>query len=334
MYLGLDVSKANIACIGKDKDGNELYRNKIPTSATGMDCLLEDVGNGNVFTVETSTHGVFVYDYLTSKGMDVKVANPAKIRLIYKSEKKTDWEDAGILADLLRTNMLPLCYFPNKQLREVRDLIRQRRSMVEMQTMVRNKIRSIVAREGITIPYKDVLGKKAVKTLGELEIENCVQKNAIDRLIGIGLMFDDEIQSYDDKIADKYATMEYTKLLDTIPGISTYSAVHIASAIGDIHRFPSDEELASYAGVVPKTRQSGETRIDMGLRHGDRQLKCILVQVANASIKRSSRLRRLYLKMKKKKGHQKAIIAVSRKIVYIIYCMLTRGEPYIENYGK
>ena len=128
--------------------------------------------------------------------------------------------------------------------------------------------------------------------------------------------------------------MQYTKLLDTIPGVGVYSAVHIASAIGDITRFPSDEELASYAGIVPRTYQSGGTRIDKGLKHGDKLLRWILVQDAYAAVRLSRRFRRLYMKSKRKKGPQKAIISVARKLVEIMYWMLTRGEPYNENYGQ
>ena len=112
--------------------------------------------------------------------------------------------------------------------------------------------------------------------------------------------------------------------------MSTYSAVHIASAIGDINRFPTDEKLASYAGLVPRIYQSGERRIDRGRKHGDKLLTWILIQDANVAVKVSKRFRKYYLKKRKRSIHQKAIIATARKMVEIIHIMLTRGESYCE----
>ena len=123
--------------------------------------------------------------------------------------------------------------------------------------------------------------------------------------------------------------------MDTIPGISHYSAVHIASSIGDISRFPTHNELASYAGLAPIVRQSGDRRRDGGLkRKSDKQLRWILIQDAHSAVRRKGKLRKYYLKKVRRNGEQDAIVAIARKLVKIIHCMLTRGEPYSENYGK
>jgi transposase len=334
MYVGLDVSKKEIVYIGKDSVGNELYHNCIPTSIEGMNTLISDIGAGNILTVEASTHGIFVYDYLISRGMDVKMANPSKLRLIYDSWKKTDNEDALKLAELLRMNALPVCYVPDKRTRELRDIIRYGRSIVESRTKLKNQIRALVAREGIDVPYKDILGLKAVKMLKKIDLSNEIKGDILNRRIDIALRYKSEINDCDEKISEKFTSMKYADLLDSVPGISTYSAVHIASAIGNIRRFPSDQELASYAGLVPKISQSGERRRDSGLKPGDMQLSTVLIQDANAAIKCSRYFKKYYLKQKKRKGHQKAMVSVARKMVEIIYVMLTRGKSYRENYRK
>lgn len=333
MYVGLDVSKREIVCVGKDKEGRVLYQETFETSAEEMDRLVDAVGCDSMFAVEASTKGVFVYDYLSQK-VHIVVANPHKIRLIAESEKKTDWEDAGILADLLRTNMLPLCYMPDKEVRQVRDLIRQRKSLVEIRTTIKNKIRAILAREGIEIPYRNIVGDLSLNALDGVRIDNEVQMEAVDRLIRLTSVLNDDISDYDAKVVAKYRISKEAQLIDTVPGISNYSAVHIMSAIGDIRRFSSDEQLVSYAGLAPKVYQSGETRIDRGLKHGDKLLNWILIQDANAAIRSSKKFRKYYLKVKRRKGHNVAIISVARKMTQVIYCMLTRGEPYSEDYGK
>ena len=334
MYVGLDISKNSTVCVGKDKEGVLLFEGSFPTSQKGFDRILGRVGKDSKFVLEASTHGVFAYNYLKEMGADVKVANPGRIRMICDSEKKTDRNDAEILADLLRTNMLPESYLPNKNERELRDIIRQRKSIVNMRSSVKNKIRAILARDGIKIMDKNVLGVKALVALTKVELQSPVQQDALERLIQIAGTLTATIDDYDGVIRERYQTLPYAKLLDTIPGIDCHSAVHIASAIGDIGRFPSDEELASYAGLAPQTYQSGDVRRDRGLRHGDKLLRSLIVQDAHAAVRCSRRFRKYYLKMVRKKGKQKAIISVSRKMIEIIYVMLTRGEPYNEDYGK
>ena len=335
MYVGLDVSKKNIVCVGQDKEGNIVYEGTFGTTKEGIDGLLNSVGKDSSFAVEASTNGVFVYDCLAANNMTVQMVNPNKLREIAESEKKTDREDAKVIAKHLRMNDLPTCYVPDKRTREVRDIIRQRKCMVEMRTALKNKIRAILAREGIDLPYTDVLGDEALLELDSIGLENKVQQEALHRLVHVAGVLTSEIWDYDQKIEETYEVSKYTKLLDTIPGISHYSAVHIASSIADISRFPTHNELASYAGLAPIVRQSGERRRDGGLkRKSDKQLRWILIQDAHGAVKRKGKLRKYYLKKVRKKGEQDAIVAVARKLVKIIHHMLTKGEPYSENYGK
>lgn len=328
MFVGLDVSKKETVGVWKDEKGSKISEEIFPTNQDGLQRLVVKLDNCEV-ALEASTSGVFVYDFLREKGLSVKVANPSAIKLISHSEKKTDREDAEKLADLLRTGMLPTCYLPDKRTRELKDMIRHRRALVAMNTSLKNKVRSILTREGISLPYTDVLGEKALRWLNSIEIGQ-VQKAAISRFVMLALYIKQEICDYNTEIYKEYLSSKDAQLLSTMPGIGYYAAVHILSSIGDIRRFPSDEELASYAGLVPKIRQSGETIYSQGLKHGDRELKWIMVQCANAAIRSSKRLRKYYLRKRRKKNHQKAIIAVARKMVEIMYCMLTRGETYQE----
>lgn len=330
MYVGLDVSKSEIVCVGKDMEGNILYEDRFGVSHDEMNRMIDAVGYDSVFAVEASTKGVFVYDYLHSRNVQIKVANPNRMRLIAESGKKTDREDASTIADYLRANILPLCYMPSQDERKVRDMVRHRKNMVNIRTNIKNKMRAILSREGIDLPYTDILGVDSLSKMQNLEIQNEVQKEALDRLTHVAGVINSEIEAYDSRINEKFRTSKEAKLLETIPGVGRYSAVHIMSAIGDVKRFPSDEELASYAGLTPKIFQSGETRIDKGIRHGDKLLNWILIQDAHAAVMQKGKLRKYYLKHKRKKGSQKAIVAVARKMVEIMYCMLTRGETYRE----
>lgn len=329
MYVGLDISKKQTVGVWKDEKGNKIAGEIFSTDEKGLKSLAEKLV-GCEIAVEASTSGVFVYDYLTTQGLSVKVANPNTIKLISHSDKKTDKSDAEKLADLLRTNLLPTCYLPDKKTRETRDLIRHRRALVNTKTVMKNKVRAILTRAGLNLPYKDVLGHRSLQWLHTADV-GPVQKEAMNKFLYLALMINDDVHDYDRKLRFECQKNDGAQLLETIPWIGYYSAMHIISAIGDINRFPSDEELASYAGLVPRIYQSGETQYTRGLKQGEKSLKWILIECSHVAVRISKRFRKYYLKKLRKKNKQKAIVAVARKMVEIIYCILTRGEEYHES---
>jgi transposase len=129
MYVGLDISKNEIVCVGTDRNGNVRLDRTFPTSKEGVGKLIGKTGKRNKFVLVASTHGMFVLDCLREVNADVVVANPSKMKLIYDSEKKTDRTDAKKLADLCRVGTVPQCHIPEEKTRKIRDTIRQRRGI-------------------------------------------------------------------------------------------------------------------------------------------------------------------------------------------------------------
>jgi len=120
-------------------------------------------------------------------------------------------------------------------------------------------------------------------------------------------------------------------LLTSIKGISYYSAMIIVSEIGDIERFSSPKKLCSYAGLVPRTIQSG-SRMYSGRvsRECNHNLKWIMNQCTHIHVRycKESSVTRLYYRVLRKKGHGKAVTAASRKMLSCIWYMLRRGEEF------
>ena len=79
MYVGLDVSKKEIVCVGEDKNGNVVYENTLGVTRDDIDNLVKSIGRNSVFAVEASTKGVFVYDCLAAKNANVKMVNPNRL---------------------------------------------------------------------------------------------------------------------------------------------------------------------------------------------------------------------------------------------------------------
>ena len=325
-YAGLDVSKESIVVVWKDQEGNTIKKGEYPNNPPGIEglaALLE----GCKATVESSTSGQYIYQCLSKRGIQIVMANPAKIRLISESDKKTDTNDAEVLANLLRVNMLPTCYVPPVEVRKQRDLIRERKYLVEINVGFKNRIRAALAAAGLDCPYTNILGDDAQGWLETADMQPHVKEHIL-QLLRISNGFLTEIRVLDTLIEQEYGQMNEAYLLDTIPGIAKNSAVAILSEIGDIHRFDSPKKLCSYAGLVPRVYQSGDVRHDGHAKHGNKMLKTTLVENASVAVMHPGRFRKFYQKIKKRKGHQKAVVAAARKMLTIIWFMLQRNKPF------
>lgn len=324
-YVGLDASKLSVVAIWKDEKGNKLREEEFLNNDEGLAALASKL-KGCEAVVESSCSGLNVYRHI-SKHASIVMAHPAKIRLITESGKKTDSNDAEILADLLRVGMLPLSYVPDDAIREQRDIVRHRKGLVNANVALKNRIRSILTREGLNCPYKRMLGAKSKKWLKDAPL-TAMQKEAALQILSVSDMINSEIKKLDKKIEEEFDASPEAKLIDTMPGISKLSAIVIMSEIGEIKRFRKPENLISYAGLAPRVYQSGQT-LHMGkIKPGSRLLRSILVQDANAAIRGCKRFRKFYMKLKRKKNHNKAVIAVARKMLKILWFMLQRNTPF------
>jgi len=135
-----------------------------------------------------------------------------------------------------------------------------------------------------------------------------------------------------DKIIEKeeYKYPE-VDILKSIIGIDTYSGMLILAETADMTRFQSPKKLTSFAGLVSSTHQSSNVCYNGRItKQGSKWLRWILIQCANASVKsrKNHRLKRFYLRIKRKKGHNKAIVATARKMLTLIWHLLDKNEYY------
>jgi len=122
------------------------------------------------------------------------------------------------------------------------------------------------------------------------------------------------------------------QLLKTIPGIGNTIALTIIAEIGDINRFESSKKLTSYAGLVPGIRQSGSTlKFGRLIKQSSKDLKTCFIEASWVLVrtKEANRFKWFYGNLSKKKGKQKAICAVARKLCCISYAMLKKNQEFM-----
>lgn len=324
VYIGMDVHKNFSRAAIVNEMGEVLEELRVEN--TRQD--LEDFAlkySGSKAVMEATGNYRYIYDLLEDY-LDLKLAHPYKTRAIAEAKIKNDSLDAKMLAHLLRANLIAESYVPCKVLKELRDLTRTRKNLRADETRVKNRVRSILARNGIR-------GIKPFTKEGREELEDMDISDTDRKLLEINYSLldklDEEIKGISKVIEEKAKQDEDAQLLMTIPGISYYSALLIKSEIGDINRFPNKLKLVSYAGICPSVRQSGNKEVKGHItKQGSRNLRWILIQCANVAIRHDDYFRNFYQRIERKKGHKKAIVATARKMLVCIYYMLTRREPY------
>ncbi|MCX6748707.1 MAG: IS110 family transposase [Candidatus Pacearchaeota archaeon] len=330
-YIGMDIHKQFTVAVAKDRDGNKLAEEKFDNNKNNFKMFLKDfVPEETEIVIESTSIWEYIFEILEEMRYKVKLANPTKTRAIAEARIKTDSIDANTLCDLLRANLVAESYIPPKEIRNLRDIMRQRKSIVKGRTQIKNRIHAVLLMNGIKLPYT-TLGKTAMKWIID-EINVTTIKSILVSYINLLEQYNFELEKLEERINEIAMQNNEAKLLMTIHGIASVRALEIIAEIGDIKRFESYEKLCSYAGLVPGIKQSG-TKLVFGrlIKQANRNLKYVFIETSWTLIKpkEDNKFREFYLKLSKKKGKQKAICAVARKLCCVVYAMLTKNQEFM-----
>ena len=279
---------------------------------------------------------------------------------------KTDRKDAKWICDLFMCDMIKPSFIPPPDIRQLRDLLRFRMKLTYQITGMKNRALNCLTVSNLKLDdvFSDVFGKSSRSIIQHIldhpgetfdvtpfidrrckhsveEIQAAVD-GAVSReqaaKLKICLDFIDEqqkrISELDTEIfrlAEPYASA--LELIRTVPGLSKepLTAIRILSEIGaDMSVFPTSKHLVSWAGCCPRNDQSAQKVKSTRISRAGSYLKPILVQIANALLKSKDHpeFRERYRRIKARRGHKKAIIAVCRMLLTAIWNILSKAEPY------
>lgn len=328
-YIGADLHKNTCYVTIMDKEGNIKKQTEISTDTDKVSRFFKAHTNAHL-AVESTMNWMPFYETLESLGIDVRLSNPLQTKAIASARIKNDKVDSKILADLLRTNLLPTAYIQPRDIRDLKELVRQRVSYVELRTRIKNKIHSVLFKTNTKHSFSNLYGKAGLEFLRALKVRK-IYREELDRYLITLDLLNKQIVELSDTIK-KTAELDYDcQLLMTIPGISFYSALVIKSEIGDISRFPNANKLCSYAGLVPSTYASADTiRTGRITKRGSKWLRKVLIDATTFRRGKPNKISVFYLKLKKKKGTGKAKVAAARKLCTIIFAILSDQQPFRE----
>jgi transposase len=259
------------------------------------------------------------------------LVHPQRVKAIAAAKLKNDRVDSKTLAHLLRCDLLPESWKADRETQARRQQVRLRTTLVRQRTRLKNQVHAVLHQQGQRSPVTDLFGRRgrqwleAVKlpAAGRATVETCLRM--IDH-------YEAEIQKQNLQLGEKAKQDERVRWLKTIPGIGEISAMMVLAEIGDLGRFATKEALCSYAGLVPRVRESAGKAVRGGITHqGSSTLRWILVEAAQVATRSSPAARRYYERLLHKKHKHVARVALARKLLIAVYALLHDGVAFDEN---
>jgi transposase len=363
---GLDVHKETVvAAVRLVVDGQVVTEVKtFSTTTAGLLALSDWLAEHGCTHVAMEATGVYwkpVWHVLADGEFELVLANANHVKNV--PGRKTDVSDAAWLAELLAHGLIRGSFVPDQPTQDLRALLRTRKQLVREKTRHSQRIHKTLEDANIKLDaaLADVLGKSGRAMLEALAAGEsdpvklaglahagvkCPPEKLREALRGrvrkhhrfllrlhLGQVdaLDAAIATIDREVEASLAPFRIAvDLVSTIPGVKALSAQGVVCEIGtDMGRFPTAGHLLSWAGLCPRNDESAGKRRSTRLRKGAPWLKTILVQCAWAAIrKKGSYLQAQYLRLKSRRGPQKAICAVAASILTAVYHMLKDGTPY------
>ena len=328
-YIAMDIHKHYSVIAGVDRDGQEIMEACRVEHENLEKWLAKHLLPRDRVVIESTTNAWHVYDLVDPLVAEVLVANPIKVKQIACARVKTDKKDTLILAHLLAANLVPTVWVPPKHVRELRQLISQRRKLVGMHTKVVNRMHSVSHRHHLGHPR----GKR-------FQEKDMVWREKLDGMERFQLDLDLETKKYlkgqIDRVTAELRRMSHEEpwasqmlYLMQIPGFGIVTGMTVLAAIGDVKRFDSSKKLASYSGLAPGIEQSGMKLRGKGItKEGRRELRWAMVEVAQRAVKADPHWKRLFSTLEQRMHRNQAIVAVARHLLTVVWSVLTRGTSY------
>ena len=329
-FIGADLHKKTCFVTVMDKSGKIKTQTEIETNTDKLKMFFKKYSVSSQIAVEATMNWIPFYEALESIGCSVVLSNPLQTKAIASARIKNDKVDSRVLADLLRTNLLPTVYIQPPDIRDLKELVRQRALFVHMRTRVKNRIHSVLFKTNSQHTFTNLYGRAELEWLKELKPRS-IYREELDRYLLTLSRLDEQIKELEQEIQTTAKADYDCRLLLTIPGISFYTALMIKSEIGDISRFSNANKLCAYAGLIPSTYASADKiRTGRITKQGSKWLRSALVGAVTSCSRNENKISVFYKKLKKNKGTGKAKVAAARKLCSVIFAMLSDKQPFRE----
>jgi transposase len=329
-YIGFDVHKKSISYCVKAADGTILEEGKLPAKPAVLREWARKRTEPWHGAMEATLFSGWIYDTWKPFAAELQMGQPAMMKAIAASKKKNDKLDARKIADLVRCNLLPVCYVASAELRELRRLLRYRNLVVAQAVRMKNKMSGLLMEVGAEYNKQQLHGAKyfgellerleevpeSVKDLlrlsrGALETFQTTQKQLLARL------------EKDPRLAER------VKRLQSIRGVGEVTALTWALEVGEPQRFRSIAHAVSYCGLTSALDSSADKQQRGPIsKQRNAHLQTALIEAAKVAPRWNPQLAAVH-EREADRGHcNRATLAVARKLVAYLLAVDKSGKPF------
>ena len=302
---------------------------RVDMTRAGLEGFGRTLSKEDEVVVEATGNAMAVVRALEPHVARVIVANSVQVKAIAYAHVKTDKIDAGVLASLRAANFLPEVWLPDADTERLRRQVARRNQVVRHRTRIKNEVHAILSAHLIPPCPHDLFAQLGRQWLDRQTLPDD-ERAAIERHLRELDRLGEDLNALDRDVAQAVMNDPAVKRLLTITGVNLIVAAGLVAAIGDVRRFASSEKLVSYVGLNPRVRQSGLGLAQHGRisKQGRSHARALLVEAAWAASKAPGPLRAFFLRVRARRGHQVAAVAVARKLAVLCWHLLTKEVDY------
>jgi len=315
-YLGVDLHRNCWTVCTLQEDGQSQLRE---WALKDLKAFARTVTASDEVAVESTGNTRLFCEALRTRKCRVVVVNPHQFQVISKSVKKTDEHDAQLLATFLSKDLLPEVRMKAPHQARIASLTQTRDKLVKLRTTLKNKVNNLLAARGILLRKEGLTSERGLEAVLRAPVEE-LERVELEILVGQIRHLNEGIARVEQVLRKEGPKLPGYENLTSIKGIGEVGACILLSTIGPVADFAEEGKLAAYFGIVPRVANSNETeRSGRITKRGNKLGRTALVQCALIAARYSPYLQAYYRRIAAARGNGKAIIALARKFLGIIY---------------
>jgi transposase len=253
-YVGIDLHRRRSVIVHKSDAGEVLAVHKIDNSPLNLVSAVAEAGERPAVILEATYGWYWAADLLAELGCDVHLAAPSSLNWGQR-RVKNDVRDAIDLIDLFRLGRMTEAWIAPPRTRELRELVRYRLKLTGLRTGLKAQLHAVMAKNGVLPARNDMVGPVGRAQLAALDLP-AAYMTRIESIQRVVDLLTDERRAIDTQLRRELRDDRGYRAVQVIEGVGPLVAAVFVAEIGDVTRFPSPQQLCSWAGLTPKHRES------------------------------------------------------------------------------
>ena len=329
MIIGCDLHTRYQQIAMLDRETGELVERRLEHASGEARAFYAALEGPVRVGIEATGYTHWFEAMLAELGHELWMGDAAKIRAAVVRKQKTDARDAAHLLELMCSDRFPKIWRPSGEERDLRQLVWHRQKLVWMRGAVKNQMHALAMGEGVCRK------KKLFTAKGRKELEGlALGPWASYRRQELLRMFDElqtSVARLDQAVEQAAKSQALAVRLMTHPGVGPVTSLAFVLIIGPRERFQHSKQVVSYLGLNPQEHSSGgKQRLGSISKQGNPMMRSLLVEAGHTAARLDPQLRRVYQRLKFRRGASVAKVAVARKLAVRMYWMLRRAADYAQ----